>query len=112
MERYSAAVEAAMDATEMEERVEAQFGEVAAVEVEDPEVTQGCECAMMHIFPPCPFETGKMRILSCQGKSSPQYRVTFFARTSTYVDCVGRTASIKTRTFPPPQKCRQPLPDC
>ena len=65
------------------------------MEVEEPEVMQGCERAMMRICPPCPFGTGKTRVLFWQGQSSPYSRVTLFAITGTYADCAGRTVSVK-----------------
>ena len=52
----------------MEERAEAQVGEAPAADVEDPEVPRGCKNAMMRICPPCPFGTGKNRLLSWQGQ--------------------------------------------
>ena len=53
----SAAVEAeaAAEAAEMEERAE-----VPEAEVEELEVPQGCEHAMMRIYPPCPFGREKI----------------------------------------------------
>ena len=66
-ERDAAAAEvkaAEAAAAEMEERVEARFGEAPAEEVEDPEVTRGRKRAIMRICPPCSFGTGETRVLS------------------------------------------------
>ena len=56
--------DAAAVAAEMEEREEARVGEAPAAEVEETELLRGCEHAMMRICPPCPFGTGKTRVLS------------------------------------------------
>ena len=70
-ERERDAAAAAAAAAEMEERAEARFREAPAEEMEDPELLQGCKCAMMRNCPPCPFSTGKTCVLSWQGQSSP-----------------------------------------
>ena len=62
-ERYVTAAEVAA-AADMEEISEARLGEAPAEEVEEPEVSQGYERTMMRICPPCPFRTGKTRVLS------------------------------------------------
>ena len=101
-------VEAVSAAAEMEERAKAWFGEAPAAEVEEPEVPQICEHAMMHICPLCPFGTGETRVLSWQGQSSPQSRVMLFVKAGTCVDYSERNASIKLARSHLPRRCGNP----
>ena len=98
----TAAVEMAAVATDMEEGADARVGVDTTLEVEEPEVQQGCRCAMMCICLPYPFEMGKNHIRLWRVWSSPQSRVTLFVRTGTCADCAGRTVSVKNCMFLPP----------
>ena len=100
----------AVAAADIEEGAEERVGVAPSIEVEEPEVTQWCRCAIMYICPPYTFGTGKTCVLFWWERSSSQSRVMLFVRTGTCADCDGRTASVKTRTFLPPQTCRQSLP--
>ena len=51
--------EAAVAAKSAEERAEEQVGEVSERGQEDPELLQGCGCAIGRTCPPCIFGTGK-----------------------------------------------------
>ena len=64
VEMEAVEVEAAAEDTEaaveeMEEGAEARVGVAPALELEEPEVTRGCVCAMNLVYPPCPFSMGK-----------------------------------------------------
>ena len=108
----AAAAKAEAAEAEMEEGAEAQVGVTAAAEAGELEVPRGCGYPMMRIFLICTFRMRKNCILSLQGWSYPQSRVTFFVRTDTYTDCAGRTASVKTCTLLSLQTWRQPLLGC
>ena len=62
---------AAVAAVEMEQGADAQVGVAPPAEIEDPEVAQGCGCAMTRIYLTCPFGNGKTCVLLCQGQSYP-----------------------------------------
>ena len=53
-------VEAVVAVVETEEGAEARVGVAPASELEDPEVLQGCGCAMKHTYLPCPKGQGKL----------------------------------------------------
>ena len=67
-----AEVEAAVAAAaEMEERAEAWVEGALEVEVEQPEVPQGCGCTTLRIYLTCPFGTGKR--VEYPGKDGPPH---------------------------------------
>ena len=105
-----AAAAAVAAAVETEEGAAARVEVKLARELEEPGVPGGCRCDMKCISPPCPFGTKNTRTQFWQRRPSPRSRATFFARNGTCADCAGRTASVKTRTSPPPPTWRQPSP--
>ena len=105
VESGAAAAEAA---TEEEERAYFRVGGALLQGHKETEVPRGCGCTMNIIYLPFPFGTGKTHKPFWRGRSYPQSRATFFARTGTCKDCTGRTTNGKTHTFPPLLMLRHP----
>ena len=100
VEVEAAAADTEATVEEMEEGAEAKVRVAPALELEEPEVTRGCGCAMNIVYPPCPFRMGKNFTLLLQRQSSPRFRVTSYTITGTYAECSGRTVIVKALLVP------------
>ena len=67
-------------------------------------------CDMTRTCSPCPIRMGRNRGTFWQGIHPPHCTAMLFAINGFCAGCAGRTASIKTRTSPPPMSWQPPSP--